>query len=115
MKRDRGESFATNMYSLNVRFYCIYSKYVMQYLDKRNVYIASKYSIIIYRHINQLYLEIYCVTQSSKSRCAVVLTCAEVDSNQLTRLFVLHLQLQQGLLRVVARVLGQNLQKEDTK
>lgn len=50
------------MYSLNVRFYCIYSKHVMQYLDKRNVYIASKYSIIIYRHINQLYLEIYCVT-----------------------------------------------------
>lgn len=44
-----------------------------------------------------------------KEKCAVVRTCAEVDSNQLTRLFVLRLQLQQSLLWVVARVLGQNL------
>lgn len=44
-----------------------------------------------------------------------MITGAEVDSDQLTGLFVLRLQLQQSLLRVVARVLGQNLQTKKNK
>lgn len=48
-----------------------------------------------------------------KSRliAAAALTCAEINSNKLTGLFVLRLQLQQGLLLVIARVLGKNLKR----
>lgn len=74
-------------------------------MDERHVYIASKYSLV-YRPYQPA------LSRNILRNCAVVLTCAEVDSNQLTRLFVLRLQLQQGLLRVVARVLGQNLQRK---
>lgn len=40
-------------------------------------------------------------------------TCAEVRSDELPSQFVFRLQLQQGLLGVVARVLGQDLQQQE--
>jgi len=50
------------------------------------------------------------LTRSGHGWC---LTCIEVHAHQLTRLLVLCLQLHQGLLRVIARVLGQNLDSSE--